>query len=154
MIIKERLKDLSVASPHLYLPFEIKDLHELRILAKRLRYAIELFAVCWGEDLKEIAKEISLLQNSLGELHDCDVWIDSLGSRLKRTARKATGDDENLKLREGAAWLLKHFARERMEHYRDAFARWEQWQADGLLSALILILDRDLLPKEQPTVHV
>jgi len=145
-IIKERLKDLSVASPHLYLPFEIKDLHEVRILAKRLRYAIELFAVCWGEELKEIAKEISLLQNSLGELHDCDVWINNLGSRLKRTARQTKSDEDILKLREGAAWLLKHFARERMEHYRDALARWEQWQADGFLERLMLILDRDLLP--------
>jgi len=153
-IIKERLKEFSAASRHLYLPFEIKELHELRILAKRLRYAVELFAACWGDELEAVAKEIALLQTSLGELHDCDVWIDDLGARLKRTTRKAEADEENLKLREGAAWLLKHFARERMEHYREAFARWEQWQADGLLSALILILDRDLLPKEQPTVHV
>ena len=154
-IIKARLKDFSIASPHLYLPFEIKDLHELRILAKRLRYAIELVAICWGEELEAIAKEIALLQTSLGELHDCDVWINSLGSRLKRTARKAKSDVDILKLREGAAWLLKHFARERMEHYRDALARWEQWQADGFLERLILILDRDLLPAKQTAkVHV
>ena len=152
-IIKARLKDFSAASLHLYRPFEIKELHELRILAKGLRYAIELFAVCWGEDLEAIAKEIALLQTSLGELHDCDVWIDSLGSSLKRTARRARNDQDNLKLREGAAWLLKHFARERMEHYRDALARWEQWQTDGFLAGLILILDRDLLP-EKPTVKV
>jgi len=54
-----------------------------------------------------------------------------------------------LKLREGAAWLLKHFAKERMEHYRDALGRWEQWQADGFFAGLILILDRDLIPEEQ-----
>ncbi|MDX6290703.1 MAG: hypothetical protein QOH42_2502, partial [Blastocatellia bacterium] len=40
--------------------------------------------------------------------------------------------------------LHKHFARERMEHYRGALARWEQWQAVGFLERLILILDRDL----------
>jgi len=143
-----------VASPHPYLPFEIKDLHELRILAKRLRYAIELFAVCWGEELGPIAKEIALLQNSLDELHDCDVWINSLGLRLKRTARQKS-DEDLLKLREGAAWLPKHFARERMEHSRDPLARWEQWQADGFLEGLILILDRDLVPaKETAKVHV
>ena len=154
-IIKARLKDFSVASPHLYLPFEIKDLHELRILAKRLRYAIELVAICWGEELEAIAKEIALLQTSLGELHDCDVWINSLGSRLRRTARKTKSDVDILKLRQGAAWLLKHFARERMEHYRDALARWEQWQADGFLEGLLLILDRDLLPAKQAAkVHV
>jgi len=148
-VIKARLKDFSAESQYLYLPFEIKELHQLRILAKRLRYAIELFSVCWGTEVEEVAKEIALLQTSLGEMHDCDVWIDSLGVRLKRTARKPKSDEDNLQLREGAAWLLKHFARERMEHYRDALARWEQWQADGFLERLILILDRDLLPAKQ-----
>ena len=145
-VIKARLKDVSAASPHLYAPFQIKDLHELRILAKRLRYAIELFAACWGEEIETIAKEVGLLQTSLGELHDCDVWIESLGGRLKRTARKAGNDEDSLKLKAGATWLLKHFALERMDHYRDALGRWEQWQADGFLEGLVLILDRDLLP--------
>ena len=148
-IIKARLKDLSAASPHLYLPFEIKELHELRIMAKRLRYAIELFAVCWGGELDAIAKEIALLQTSLGELHDCDFWIESLGGRLKRTALKAGNDEDSLKLKAGATWLLKHFALERMDHYRDALARWEQWQTDRFLEGLVLILDRDLLPTRQ-----
>lgn len=142
-VINARLKELSAASPHIYLPFEIKELHELRILAKGLRYAIELFAVCWGEELEEIAKEIALLQTSLGELHDCDVWIDGLGARLKQTARKDKNDEENFRLREGAAWLLRHFARERMEHYRDALARWQQWAADGFLEKLKLILAQE-----------
>ena len=107
---------------YLYLPFEIKELHELRILAKRLRSAIELFAVCWGEEAEAIAKEIALLQTSLGELPDCDIWINDLSARLKRTARKPKSDQANLELRNGAAWLLRHFARERMEHYRRAGA--------------------------------
>ena len=47
-LIKARLKDFSVVSARFYFPFQIKDLHELRILAKRLRYAIELVDVCWA----------------------------------------------------------------------------------------------------------
>lgn len=144
-IITARLKDFSAASPCLYLPFEIKELHELRILAKSLRYALDLFAVCLGEELTGFAKEVAQIQTSLGELHDCDVWIDSLGTRLKRPARKSTSDEENVKLRAGAAWLLKHFAAERMEHYREALARWEKWQADGFLDEL-----RSFLNREQP----
>jgi CHAD domain-containing protein len=147
-IIKARLKDLIAASPHLYEPFEIKDLHELRILSKRLRYAIELFAVCWGEEMEVMAREIAHLQTSLGELHDCDVWIEGLGARLKRTARKTITDEDSRKLKAGATWLLKHFAAERMEHYREALARWEQWQADEFLEGLVLILDRDSAQQE------
>ena len=143
-VIEARLKELGAASHHIYFPFQIKELHEMRILAKGLRYAIELFAACWGEDMEEIAKEVSLLQTSLGELHDCDVWIESLGARLKQTAPKDKTNEENARLREGAAWLLRHFARERMEHYRDALARWQQWEADGFLERLRSILTRDL----------
>ncbi len=149
-VIKARLKELVAASPHIYCPFEIKELHELRILAKGLRYAIELFAVCWGEEMEEIAKESSLLQTSLGELHDCDVWIESLGARLKQTARKDKSDADNIRLSEGVGWLLRHFARERMEHYRDALARWQQWETDGFLERLKSILARDMFPAKPP----
>jgi CHAD domain-containing protein len=151
-IIDARLKEFNAASRCLYLPFEINELHELRILAKRLRYAIELFAHCWGDEMKEIAKEVALMQTSLGELHDCDVWIESLGRRLKQTARKASSDEGSVLLRRSAAWLLRHFTRERMEHYRDALARWQQWEADGLLDRLKSIITRDLFPAK-PTPH-
>ncbi|HEY3039121.1 MAG TPA: CHAD domain-containing protein [Pyrinomonadaceae bacterium] len=142
-IIKDRLKELCAASSHIYLPFENKELHELRILAKRLRYSIELFGACWGDEMEEIAREIALLQTSLGELHDCDVWMGSLGTRLKQTARKNRKDEDNIRLREGASWLLKHFARERMEHYREALTRWQHWEAGGFLERLKSILDQD-----------
>jgi hypothetical protein len=86
------------------------------------------------------------MQTSLGELHDCDVWIDDLGGRLKRISRKVTLEPDEVKIRAGATWLLKHFVTERMQHYRDALARWEQWRDDGFLEQLVLALDRDLLP--------
>lgn len=143
-IIAARLKEFRDASAHLYFPFRIKGLHQLRILAKRLRYAIELFSRCGRDEFKAMAKEIALLQTSLGELHDCDVWIDSLGARLKETARKEESDEDKLRLKEGATSLLRHFTDVRMGHYRDALARWEQWEAEHFLERLESIVDRDL----------
>ena len=97
-----------------------------------------------------IAKEVALLQTSLGEMHDCDVWIESLGRRLKQAARTSLNNEQNARSKEGAAWLLRYFARERMEHYRDALARWQQWEADGLLHTLRSMLARDLFPAAPP----
>jgi CHAD domain-containing protein len=145
-IIDIRLKEFISASRHIYFPFEIKELHELRILAKRLRYALELFAVCWGDEMSDIAKEVALLQTALGELHDCDVWIESLGRRLKQTARRNILVGQSARLKDGAVWLVRHFSRERMEHYRDALALWHRWEADGLLQSLRLMLASDLFP--------
>ena len=135
-IISARLKDFIAASSSLYMPYQIKKLHELRILAKRLRYSMELFALCFGKEMEAMAKEVAQMQTSLGELHDCDVWIRDLGGRLKRSARKMTTELTDEQIRAGATWLLKYFAAARTEHYRDAVSRWEQWQADGFLDRI------------------
>jgi CHAD domain-containing protein len=127
LIILDRIKEVRDASHHLYFPFHLKELHELRILAKRLRYAVETFSRCWEPNLHTVAKEISLLQTSLGELHDCDVWLEGLSARLKQLDRKRHSDDGDSPVRAGAIWLIKHFAAERMDHYRAALGRWQEW---------------------------
>ncbi len=143
-IIDIRLKEFIAASHQIYFPFEIKELHELRILAKRLRYALELFVVCWGDQMTEIAREVAFMQTALGELHDCDVWIESLGRRLRQMARRNINDAQTARSKEAAVWLVRHFSRKRMQHYRDALARWQQWETDGLLQKLRAMLADDL----------
>src|SRR5262245_9492042 len=133
-VITARLKELRSASPHIFFPDETKDLHELRLLVKELRYAIALFAVCWEEDMPRIASEVAMRQTSLGELHDCDVWMAELGARLKRTARPGQTDPEIIRINAACTSLLSHFVKLRTEHYRDALGRWQQWQAAGLLN--------------------
>lgn len=135
-VIRARLKEFRAASHHIYFPSDIKELHELRILTKGLRYACELFAACWGPDMRAIAKEIAQLQTSLGELHDCDVWMADLGTRLKKLARGGRNDPDYRRITAACTWLLRHFAKVRTEHYRDALDRWQQWQADGFLNSL------------------
>lgn len=149
-IINARLKDLRKASPNIYSPYLIKELHELRILAKSLRYAVDLFAVCGGDELTAMAKEIAQLQTSLGELHDCDVWIEDLGTRLKKAAKKDEGDRETMVRRMGCSWLLKHFAKVRTEYYRDALSRWQQWEEDGFLDRLKTSLSNFSLDGAKP----
>ena len=139
-IIGDRIEELREASHHLYFPFHLKELHELRILTKRLRYAAELFSECWSPNLRDAAKEVSLLQTSLGELHDCDVWLDDLSARLKRTAHKPKTDEESSRVRAGATWLVRHFAIERMEHYRAGLGRWQEWISADFLTRLELLL--------------
>ena len=135
-VILARIRELHESIHHLYFPFQIKELHALRILAKRLRYAVELFTDCWEGRLQDAGKEIALLQTSLGELHDCDVWLDTLGKRLRQTARKHKDDEATVTLRGGAVGLVRHFAKERTEHYRSALTRWEEWDSRDFLARL------------------
>jgi CHAD domain-containing protein len=146
-IILARIEELNDTSPHLYSPFQIKELHELRILAKRLRYAIELFADCWPGSV-EIAKEVALLQTSLGELHDCDVWLDNLGTRLRQMARRGQRDEPTRQIKAGAVALIREFAHVRTERYREALTRWQHWETDGLLEQFQEALEGSSAPPE------
>src|SRR5215510_543739 len=118
-IILERLKEFEALSIGLLNPFEIETLHELRIAAKRLRYALELFQQCWGRAISGYAKRIARIQGALGDLHDCDVWIEGLGKHVIN-ARKHKQQDQVTAL----MWLLSHLVKLRTKHLRQAFARW------------------------------
>jgi putative phosphoesterase len=59
-------------------PARVQEHHAMRIAAKRLRYTIEIFASLFEDELRSELKTIKRLQELLGQLHDCDVWIDQL----------------------------------------------------------------------------
>lgn len=137
----KRVKELETLSPSLYEPQKVKPLHEMRIAAKRLRYAMELFAACWSDQLVLFSRHVARMQSSLGELHDCDVWIEHFGRRLirlqkKASSERATSEDE----RDAMIWLLSHFSRLRTKHFRAALARWREWEEKDLGNRLTATL--------------
>ena len=119
-----RSTDLFERGDVIYQPDRNNALHKMRITAKRLRYAIELFAACLGKEVVPFAREGAKLQGHLGELHDCDLWIEDLGERLK--------DRESGKnIREAEAWLLAEFVKKRSKEYRAALELWVEWEQTG-----------------------
>lgn len=120
------LRDLLDLGASLYEPFNIEELHEMRIAAKRLRYAIELFVVCWGAKIAPFADEIAEMQSFLGEVHDCDIWIESLGGRLRLERENAAANGSDYQT---AAWLLSEFVKKRTKEYRSALKLWSEWEA-------------------------
>ena len=131
LIILERLRELEKLSYGLLQPFEIETLHEMRIAAKRLRYAVELFQQCWGRSISTYAKRVARLQTALGEVHDCDVWIESLSKPLIKAQKQK--DKEQL---EALMWLLSHLVKVRTKHLRQAFARWREWESHDMSEKL------------------
>lgn len=128
-IILERLKEFEKLSNSLYFPLESEPLHKMRIASKRLRYAIELFEQCWGPRIKIFAKKAEGLQSSLGQVHDCDVWIESFGKELVRARKEGVPS-------EAPAWLLNHFLKVRTRHLRDSLNRWCEWETNKLSAQL------------------
>lgn len=142
-IIEARFEELRSLSASLYQPFITRPLHDMRIAAKRLRYAIELFAQCWDENLTPFSKEVGEMQTSLGELHDCDVWLAEFGALLERQDKNdAAGTEIGIDVaaaekRRAAVWLLRYFVKARTQHYRDALARWHDWETSDFSARLI-----------------
>jgi CHAD domain-containing protein len=133
-VILARLGDLQDLSASLYRPLKTKPLHRMRLAAKSLRYALELFDQCWNEPLKPFAKEIARLQTSLGELHDCDEWIAGLGAALRN--RGDFAGEQGVRERHAAVWLLDYFTGERTERFRAALLRWHEWETNGFQKRL------------------
>jgi hypothetical protein len=77
-----RIAELWSFAEYLPYPERVRELHDMRIAAKRLRYCFEFFTPCFT-DLGEALKRFKKLQDFLGELHDCDVWVDYLRQQLK-----------------------------------------------------------------------
>ncbi len=50
--------------------------HEMRIAAKHLRYTMEIFGTLYEDNLKQYVSVMKQFQDVLGEMHDCDVWIE------------------------------------------------------------------------------
>ena len=137
-VIQDRLKELEKLSNSLFDPFEIDALHEMRIAAKRLRYALELFQQCWGSSLGTYARRCARLQTALGDVHDCDVWIESFTKQIA-SARK---DKHNERVA-AFVWLLGHFVKLRTKHLRQAFDRWCAWEAHDASAKLRAALRTD-----------
>jgi CHAD domain-containing protein len=140
-IILDRLKELEKLSNGLFRPFEVETLHEMRIAAKRLRYAIELFQQCWGRSIATYAKRAAQMQTTLGDLHDCDVWIESFGNEINK-ARKQK-QNEHLP---AFVWLLSHFVKLRTKHLRKALDLWSDWEAEDTSGKLRTVLNSEPKP--------
>ena len=52
---------------------DLATLHQLRIAAKRLRYAVEFFREALGAEVSTVIPRIVALQDHLGTLHDAEV---------------------------------------------------------------------------------
>jgi CHAD domain-containing protein len=125
--VARSLQDLLDLGASLYEPFKTEELHEMRIAAKRLRYAVELFTACWGKAIAPFAEETAEMQGFLGEVHDCDIWIESMGGRLRRGQGNAAANGSDYQT---AAWLLSEFVRKRTKEYRSALKLWSEWEAN------------------------
>jgi hypothetical protein len=74
-IVKTRLEELRSFAPKALKPDRVRQQHDMRIAAKRLRYVLEATEFCFGRSGEVARRRARDLQQILGELHDCDVML-------------------------------------------------------------------------------
>ena len=85
-----RVKELLVFEPFVRRPRRIRELHQMRIAAKHLRYTLEGFAPLYGPRLSLFIGRVLSFHRQLGDIHDYDVWTEHRPryARLKVKSRK------------------------------------------------------------------
>jgi hypothetical protein len=82
-ILTARLDELEHLRGAVTGPEASQTLHDLRIAAKRVRYSLEMFSVCFAPDEAQgYADRVRELQDILGRIHDLDVLRGLLVGRI------------------------------------------------------------------------
>jgi CHAD domain-containing protein len=104
-----------------------RNLHQLRIVGKRLRYAIEVIADCFAPPLRErIYPAVEAMQDILGRANDSQVAQERLHEVCAQLQQRALS--EWRRLGPGALGLL-HFHEQQVANERKRFlAWWRRWQ--------------------------
>ncbi|MCX6689736.1 MAG: CHAD domain-containing protein [Methanoregula sp.] len=95
--ISQGILALFVYEPWIRSPDAVAEHHAMRIAAKRLRYTMEVYAPVYRLEFKKPLARIKKIQTILGDMHDCDVWIDQISLAIvkERTRVHSVKDVNN-----------------------------------------------------------
>ncbi|MFW5732500.1 MAG: CHAD domain-containing protein [Planctomycetota bacterium] len=112
--------------------------HQMRIAAKHLRYTLEIARGGLGDVVAPMQEAAEQVQDILGDIHDCDVWVDHLQELL-------SGDGTALD--EATRPGVEMLSAERREHRRERFAEmralWATIREENIEGELRMFLQRD-----------
>jgi hypothetical protein len=113
-------------------PDAIAEHHAIRIAAKKLRYTMEVYAPLYRLGLKKPLIRVKKIQEILGDLHDCDVWIDLVMVMLvkERLTSQETTAPKNMRVSKVTSY--KHFLAEREKERKILYRRFVRfWDSLG-----------------------
>jgi hypothetical protein len=125
---------------------DMRALHDMRIAAKRLRYALEVTGDCFGDYARSAIKPVKALQDVLGEIHDCDQHLPQVAALLDEAiaagAAAARGDPAALDdaphrdAWDGLVALQVHLRGRRAQLREEFLALWQELERKGLRARL------------------
>ena len=126
--ISFRLDDFLSMEKYVYLESKNLKHHEMRIYAKKLRYTMEAFAPLYKNKLAKEIKTITAFQDVLGEMHDCDVWVDYIPKFIDKTKTKikSKGKEDPAKFEKALSNFLAYIKGQKSYHYNQFVRLWNK----------------------------
>jgi CHAD domain-containing protein len=128
--IVENLEQLLSYQDSLADPGDHRRHHAMRIAAKRLRYTVEISAPVYDGKLDGTIRTIKRVQTLLGEIHDCDVWVEHLqafaAQQRKRIVKRYGHPGPFARLEVGIDYLQRQRLERRQQVFRELVDYWQQ----------------------------
>jgi CHAD domain-containing protein len=112
---------------------EYKDeLHAMRIAAKKLRYTLEILEPLYPGGLPTALQAARKTQQLLGEIHDCDVWIEFIPNFLEKEMQRMNNFYGHARpfhfIKPGLEYFLGDRKENRIELHREFLKWWQKWR--------------------------
>ena len=111
--IETRLITMLSFEPWVPYPEAVAEHHATRIAAKKLRYTMEIYGPVYRLNLQKPLLRVKKIQEILGDLHDCDVWIDHVTRIMLRERSHLRTRNEEKRPDTSTLASLRLFLRER-----------------------------------------
>jgi CHAD domain-containing protein len=143
--IGKRLSTLLSYETWVLHPDAVAEHHATRIAAKKLRYTMEIYGSVYRNNLAKPLVRVKKIQEILGDIHDCDVWIDQITVLLLRErallrSGKGTKRPDTTTLA-SLRHLLRDRETERRRRYQQFVRYWQALARVRLWDELRLTLD-------------
>lgn len=138
-ILATRIDEVWSYADDITQPGRVRELHDMRIAFKRLRYLLEIFGGAFTADLSPFVDEIKEMQDILGDIHDRDVQVPMLHEHLERLASRDAERAREL-LAETTTPPRSRTATERA--YRRFATKWEEASTSDERPGILALLER------------
>jgi len=156
--IRERKRDLLSHEHTLADPADTDGHHQLRIDAKRLRYTMEICDPVYEGQLAPVIKAVKKVQSLLGDVHDCDVWVEHVQNFMEqertRTIEYFGHHGPFNRFKPGLQLLIDERLRHRQEAFGQLVEHWRKLDEQRLWDMLEAVLQAPLERLAEPQVEM
>ena len=150
--VSAKVDDFLALKDCVYRENDILRHHEMRICAKWLRYTMEAFSPLYEDELSEQIAVIKKFQDTLGEMHDCDVWVEYIPKfmvEMKADLLSKGENKEDISAEQALSKFMEHIRERGKTHYGIFVQLWEETKEENFFEKLMQEVNPGFLTAEK-----